>query len=354
MIDRRNHPRQYHHASRAHGRWMLALCAMVAAAVSFVPDESRAQPNFYANKTVTIVVGATAGGGYDTYARAVAPFLGAHIPGNPAVIVRDLPGAGGLSAVRYLDAGAAKDGTVLATFNSGVLTNSFANPDDAKVDLRGLSWLGSLNRSFRFCYFWHGRGFATWADLNGRKQATLGGIGTNSAAYNDIAVMKNLVKANVRAVLGYPGRSEVHLAIERGELDGECGSKEGMPESWFAENKIDIVVRMLEAKSPDVPEGVPWIGEFLKSPEDLSVLRLLTTAMEVGRPYVMSGQVPIDRVSIMREAFVAAASDPQFIELAKKRNLNLSLMTGTEAHELLTRAFATPKRISDRAREIIK
>jgi tripartite-type tricarboxylate transporter receptor subunit TctC len=315
---------------------------------------SNAQSNFYANKTISLVVGATAGGGYDIYARAIAPFLGAHIPGKPNVVVKNMPGAGGFAAVLHLDAGAPKDGTVITTFNTGVLTNSFANPEQAKVDLKGLAWLGSLNRSFRFCYFWRGRGFATWADLHGGKEATLGSIGINSAAYADIALLKNLMKANVRAVAGYPGRSEVHLAIERGELDGECGSTEGVPENWFRDGKVDVLVRLLEAKTPEIPEGVPWVGEFLKTPEDLEVLQLVTTAMELGRSYVLSGQVPADRVAILQNAFEAAANDKQFIELARRRNMGLSLVTGKEAQQLLTKVFATPKRIVDRAREIIK
>jgi len=347
--DRQRHPSLRHWTQGAR-----AICGITTAVFVAFPTASQAQSEFYVNKTITLVVGATAGGGYDVYARAFAPFLSMHIPGKPNVIIRNMPGAGGFAAVQYLDAGAPKDGTVITTFNSGVLTNSFANADQARVDLKGLAWLGSLNRSFRFCYFWRGRGFATWADLNGRKQATLGSIGINSAAYNDIAMLKYLMKANVRAVLGYPGRSEVHIAIERGELDGECGSKEGMPENWFSGNKIDIVARMLESRSPEIPEGVPWLGEFLKDPEDLEVLRLLNTAMETGRPYVMSGQVPADRVTILQDAFAAAARNKEFIELAARRNLNLSLVTGKEAQQLLTTAFATPKRIIERAREIIK
>src|SRR5262249_10465698 len=235
-----SHNQRSLHVWSPRGRTTLAMCAIVAASLASFPGSSNAQPNFYANKTITLVVGASVGGGYDVYARAFAPFLSAHIPGRPNVVVKNMPGAGGLASVLHLDAGAPKDGTVITTFNSGVMTNAFANPEQFKVDLRGLSWLGSLNRSFRFCYFWRGRGFSTWADLNGSREATLGSIGVNSGAYNDIALLKHLLRANVRAVSGYPGRSEVHLAIERGELDGECGSKEGIPEHWFAENKIDI------------------------------------------------------------------------------------------------------------------
>ena len=346
--------RRRDHDSPSRSATALTTGAMVAVSLLACSGPSKAQPNFYANKTVSLVVGASVGGGYDVYARAFAPFLSAHIPGKPNVVVKNMPGAGGLASVLHLDAGAPRDGTVITTFNSGVMTNAFANPEQFKVDLRSLTWLGSLNRSFRFCYFWRGRGFSTWGDLHGSRAATLGSIGVNSGAYNDIAMLKHLLKANVRAVSGYPGRAEGHLAIERGELDGECGSKEGIPEHWFTENKIDIVVRMLEAKSAEVPEGVPWAGEFLKSPEDLEVLRVLTTAMELGRPYVMSGQVPADRVAILQKAFAAAAMDKQFVELANARNIGLSLVTGQDAQQLLAKAFATPKHVVDRAREIIK
>jgi tripartite-type tricarboxylate transporter receptor subunit TctC len=327
---------------------------VAAAALLWSPNLSHAQSDFYSGKTITLVVGASAGGGYDLYARAIAPFLSAHVPGKPNVIVRNMPGAGGLTSVRYLDTGASKDGTVITTFNAGVLTKSFAHAVKDAINFNKLTWLGSLNRSFRFCYFWHGRGFATWPDLFGSKEATLGGIGVNSAAYNDIALLKNLMKAHVRAILGFPGRSEVHLAIERGEVDGECGSKEGIPENWFTDGKMDIVARMLESKSPEVPANVPWVGEFLKDRDDFDVLTLLTTAMELGRPYVMSGEIPADRVAILQKAFVAAARDPQFVTLADSRNMDLSLVTGPEAQQLLTRAYATPKHIADRAREIIK
>jgi tripartite-type tricarboxylate transporter receptor subunit TctC len=235
-----------------------------------------------------------------------------------------------------------------------VLTAAFANSEKGQADFQKVTWLGSLNRSFRFCYFSRVSGFTTWADLHGPKAATMGGIGVGSAAYNDIMLLKNLAGANVRSILGYPGRSEVHLAIERGELDGECGSKEGMPESWFSEDKIAVVVRMLEAKSPEVPEGVPWVGEFVKTADDLAVLRLLTAAMELGRPYVISNQVPPGRIAILQNAFLAAAADKDFIELANKRNLSLSTVTGPEAQQLLASVFSTPKPIANRAKEIIK
>jgi hypothetical protein len=166
-------------------------------------------------------------------------------------------------------------------------------------------------------------------------------------------MLKNLLKANVRAIPGYPGRSEVHLSIERGELDGECGSKEGIPESWFREKKMNIVVRMLEPKSDEILEGVPWVGEFLKDPLDFDVLRLLTAAMDMGRPYVVSGEVPRERLTLLQNAFAAAVQDKAFLEVAKQRGMDVSLVTGQEAQELVTKALA-PKATAEKAKATIK
>lgn len=157
--------------------------AVVVAAFAARVERAHAQTDFYAGKTVTIVVGASAGGGYDIYARAIAPYLGEHIPGKPKVVVQNMPGGGGLTSVLYLDAGAPKDGTVVTIFNAGVLTDAITNPGKTRVDFRKMAWLGSANRSFRICYFWHGSGYKTWNDLGGDKQATLGAIGLNSASY---------------------------------------------------------------------------------------------------------------------------------------------------------------------------
>ncbi len=264
-----------------------------------------AQPDFYAGKRITITVGTSAGGGYDQYARAIAPFLSEHIPGKPAVIVQNMPGAGSLTSVLYLDGAAPKDGTAITLFNAGIITDTITNPAGAKVDLAKMAWLGSANRTFRICYFWQGSGIKSFSDLSRAKTVTMGAIGVGSGSYNDIAILKNLVKQNVRGVLGYPGRTEVHLAIERGELDGECGAIDGLPENWVRDQKINIVARLSDAKTPPNPVDVPWLGDFIKSKEDLQIYRLLTVANELGRPFIVSRQVPEERVAILRRAFEA-------------------------------------------------
>src|SRR5690349_9611147 len=122
------------------------------ALLAIVPHTTKAQSGFYPGKTFRIIVGSSAGGGYDTYARAIAPFLAEHLPGKPTVIVQNMPGGGGMTSVLYLDANAPKDGTVMTLFNAGVTTEVATNPAQAKVDLRKVAWIGSATRSFRMCY----------------------------------------------------------------------------------------------------------------------------------------------------------------------------------------------------------
>ena len=328
---------------------------LFAALVACTAGTAQAQPDFYAGKRITLAVGTSPGGGYDLYARAIAPFLSEHIPGKPTVVVQNMPGAGSLTSVLWLDTNAPKDGTAITLFNAGIITDTITNPAGAKVDLSKVAWIGSANRTFRTCYFWSASGIKSFADLSRQKTVTMGAIGTGgSGAYNDIAILRNLMKQNVRPITGYPGRSEVHLAIERGELDGECGAIDGMPEVWMRDKKVNIVVRLSEAKTPLIADNVPWMGEFIKSPEDLQVYRLLTVANELGRPFIASQQVPAERVAILRKAFKAVLNDKQFIALAAKRKLSLSLTEGEEAAAMIEKLQKTPAALRARAREIIK
>ena len=329
-------------------------CGALAALVATAPQDAIAQSGYYAGKTVRIIVGASAGGGYDIYARALAPFLAEHLPGKPTVVVQNMPGGGGMTSVLYLDANAPKDGTVITLFNAGVITDVVSNPAQAKVDLTKMAWIGSATRSFRMCYFWHTTGIKTWKGLDRSRQVSMGATGASSASYNDSAILKNLLKQNVRAISGYPGRTEVHLAVERGEVDGECGTLEGMPENWFRENKINMVVRLSETKTPEIPDDVPWVGEFVTSELDMQALKLLIAANELGRPYVASRQVPPEQLEMLRAAFDASMRDPNYLALATKRGLGTSAVTGKEAQEMIAQVYTAPKTVTDRAREVIK
>lgn len=310
--------------------------------------------DFYVGKRITLVVGSTPGGGYDAYARTIARFLSAHIPGSPGVVVQNMPGGGSLTSVLYLDATAPKDGTVLTIFNPGVMTESIINPAEAKVNFTKVSWVGSVTPDFRICYTGKKAGIKTWDDLAGRREITLGATGQASLSYNDIQMLRTLFKRNVRAILGYPGRSEVHLAIERGELDGECGSVAGLPDNWIRDDQIDIPLRMAEAPIPGIPASVPFIGTFAKTDEERTILTILTAANDLGRPFIMSKQVPPDRLKILREGFNATMRDKEFLAASEKQNLLVRPTAGEEAERIVVKLYDVPPELAAKAKAAIK
>jgi tripartite-type tricarboxylate transporter receptor subunit TctC len=333
----------------------ISVLAALVAASSALPAAAQTPAEFYAGKTVTLIVGSSVGGGYDSYARNFARFVGNHIPGKPRVIVQNMPGGGSLTAVLHLDAGAPKDGTVITMFNPGVLTEAVTNPGKARVNFSEFGWIGSITRSVRMCYFWHGTGIKTWEDLNRPQQIVMGATGVNSGNYNDVAILKNLFQRNVRAILGYPGRAEAHLAIERGEIEGECGTPDGMPEGWLRDKKVNIVVKMVNKPNPDIPDTVPWIGNFAVSQEDLQVLGVLMAANELGRPLIVSKQVPPDRLKALRAAFDATMQDKEFLAASEKQDLPAHQPAGgEEAEQIVAKLYQAPPAVAERAKDIIK
>src|SRR3977135_2802887 len=163
--------------------------------------------------TLKIVVGSSAGGGYDTYARILARHIGRHIPGQPAVIVQNMPGAAGLKAVQYLDTGAPQDGTVITAFNPGSITESLVDAERIRFKFTGIAWIGSITRDLRVCYAWAATGIKTWDDLKKYKQFNMGAPAQGTSSFVNSAVLKNMFGIAVHHVMGYAGSAEQRLAI---------------------------------------------------------------------------------------------------------------------------------------------
>src|SRR5882757_7758874 len=215
--------------------WAITVTfALSFAALSFTALSSAhhaaAQDSFYRGKTVTIVVGYSAGGGYDQYARLVARHLGRHIPGNPNVIVQNMPGAASMTSVRHLDANAAKDGTAITTFDPGLVLETIAAPETYKVRFSDFQWVGTLLRDIRICYASTASGVRTWDAMMKRKEFLIGNTARGSNAYVNGAILRKVFVAPVRQISGYPGSNEQRLALERGELEGNCGSWTAIPQ----------------------------------------------------------------------------------------------------------------------------
>jgi tripartite-type tricarboxylate transporter receptor subunit TctC len=326
---------------------------LAAGALSLAAASANAQsPEF---KTMTFVVGATPGGGYDAYTRLLARSFGKYLPGAPNVIVQNMPGSGSLKAVLYLDANAPKDGSVITAFNPGIIVESLTAPEKIKFKLSDVAWIGSITADLRACYAWHATGVKNWDDLMKRSNFNIGTQQTGSSSYNNAATLKNLYGAKIKIITGYPGSAEERLAIERGELDGGCGAWSSNPPNWLAENKINPIVKFAPGPIPNLPDSVPFAGDLLKSEDDKTVLKLLTSADALGRPYVASKSVPADRIALLRKAFDAAIKDSQFLAEAAKSDLPIvGSRDGATAEKIIGEIYGAPQRLIDKAKETVR
>jgi tripartite-type tricarboxylate transporter receptor subunit TctC len=325
---------------------VLSLAGLVAAATLARADD------FYKGKTFTIVVGFSPGGGYDVNARGLARHLAAHIPGSPNIIVQNMPGAGSLTSVRYLDVTAPKDGTVMTIFNPGLVTQSIVQPDKVKLDFRKFGWIGVVTPDFRVCYGYGANGVKSWDDMMHRKEFVLGSTARGSGNYINGATLREVFHAPIKQILGFPGSAEQRLAIERGELDGDCGSYSSIPVEWIRDGAAHPFVRFTEQRPPEIPEGVAYIGGFAVTAEQKQILEVLDASDEVGRPFVMSRQVPPDRVAIIRKAFNETMQDKDFRADMEKQQLPVNPMTGEEAEAIVARMMNAPPAVVAKAQAI--
>ena len=325
----------------------LALSASAGAA-------GQEAAGYFAGKTISLVVGVSAGGGYDQYARLLARHMPRYIPGNPAIIVRNMPGAGSLSAVLFTANVAPPDGLTITAFNSGLLNESMSEGDKAKVRFDQFSAIGSMARDLRVCYAWKEKNIRSLDDLAGPKEFVFGGAGQNSSSTNNVVMLRNLFGLKIKVIPAYRGNTEMNLAVERGELDGSCISWSSVPEDWIRNGKINILTVLSRGGDPDIPPSVRFIGDLAQTQEHKDVIDALLSSGEIGRPFIVHKDVPADRLAILRNAFDQAMKDPQLLEEAEKTRLTISAVGGADAQTLVSKLYAFPPAIIEKARLAIR
>ena len=309
--------------------------------------------DFYKGKTVNLTVGFSAGGGYDQYTRLLARHYARHIPGNPDIVVNNMPGASGLKAVQHLGVGAPKDGTVIVAYNSGLITQSMTLPEKVKVNLADYAYVGSITEDIRMCYMWGATGVKTFAEMQKRPKVVFGETGRGSSAYVNERILKEIFGVHLQQVLGYPGSAEKRLAIERGELDGDCGAYSSLSEDWLRNNRINILIRFNQHVAPGMSERIPYAVDLAKDADTKKLLKLFSATGEVGRPYIMSKEVPKDRVKILRDAFMATVKDPKFLKDADKQHLTIiAPMSGDEAQKAVAGIYDAPPQVVAAAKKV--
>ncbi|HTY70003.1 MAG TPA: tripartite tricarboxylate transporter substrate-binding protein [Alphaproteobacteria bacterium] len=311
--------------------------------------------DFYKGRTISLIIGYSVGGGYDLYGRQVARYLGKHIPGNPTVVPQNMPGAGSLKSVMYLYAAAPKDGTAIGTFGRTEAVAPLLTPDEAKFDATQLGWLGSVTSETSTCVTWHTSKVKTWDDAL-KTQFTLAGEGAGADPDVFARLIKNVFGAKVKLVSGYPGTNDQSLAMERGEVDGECGLSWGTLESrhqdWLKADSVNIIVQAALKKEPKLP-NVPFIMDLAKTPEQQQVLKVVLSGQSMARPFAAPPGLPAERLAALRKAFDDTMKDPDFLDETRKARMEVNPITGAELQALLRDVYATPKDVIAKATHAI-
>ncbi len=325
-------------------RWLgaaaVALCLWNAPALA----DDAAVASFYKGRTVQLYVGYSAGGGYDIYARVLARHLGKHIPGNPTIVPQNMPGAGSLRLANYLYNVAPKDGTAIGTFARGMATEPLLGGTGTQFDARKFSWIGSVTDEVSVCAFWHNSGIATWQDMT-TKSYTVGGTG--SASDTDVFpnAIRHIFGLKLKLITGFPGGSDIVLALERGEVNGRCGwswsSLISRNKQLYDSKQIYVPLQLALHKHEDLPD-VPVVMELTKDPKQLAALKLIFARQSMARPYVAPPGLPEERKQALRAAFDATMKDPDFLAEAQRTELEVRPLSGVEIDTLLSELYATP------------
>jgi tripartite-type tricarboxylate transporter receptor subunit TctC len=312
--------------------------------------------DFYRGKTVTMLVSSSPGGGYDVLARAVARFIGKHIPGNPAVIVRNMPGAGGIVATRYIAKQAAPDGLTIAGVQNNTPFEPLLGTKQADYDATKLTWLGTPSIETGLLVVWHESKIKSIADAQ-KMEMTTGASGINSAPSFYARLLNELLGFKIKIILGYTGQNEAYLAMERGELDSPYGvtfwsSLTSTRAEWIRDKKIRILVQYGPEKEPDLPD-VPYGPDLVKNADDKALFEAAYAPLAAGRPFVGPPGLSPERAALLRAAMLATFKDPEFIAEAKRQRLDVNRpISGEEMQAQIGRVYKMPQSVVDRLRSI--
>ncbi len=327
----------------------IPLAVVLSAGLSaFSARAALADPiaDFYKSRQVTLTVGSTAGGGYDLYARLVGRHIGRYLPGNPNVIVTNMPGAGGNTSAAYVANIGAKDGTVIGAVQTGTLLDQLisANAAQLKHDARTLNYVGSANSEVFTCLVDASLPIKSFADLF--QQEII--FGSSGGTTRDMPVaLRNILGARIKLVPGYGGTREIGMAIERKEVNGLCGmgwtSIQSQRPEWFEKKMVRVLVQESAVGDSALnQQGVPLSVSFAKDTEQRQMLELLYSQGVFTRPFIMAPEAPKERVTAMREAFVKALSDPQANAEAVKQKLVITIINGQDLQEMVRKIYSTP------------
>jgi tripartite-type tricarboxylate transporter receptor subunit TctC len=310
---------------------------------------------FYAGKNVTMIIAAGSGGGNDLLGRVVARHIGKHLPGNPTVVPQNMPGAGGINAANHIYNLAPKDGTVLGIVPGSLPIGPLIGVAGARFDAPKLTWVGTPTMITDVCVAMAKAQVKSFQDLLAKELIT-GNTGAGSGPYIYPKALNGILGTKFKLIAGFPSNSDVHLAMERNEIDGVCQPLEaivsGRPD-WIANKTVNVLFQAGARPNPQL-KGVPFIVDLARTPEEKQAVAFLYAGNGLGRPFIAPPGMPAERVRMLRDAFNATMKDPQFLADAGRQKLDVQPEDGEYLAALIKTIYATPKQIVDRVAELIK
>jgi tripartite-type tricarboxylate transporter receptor subunit TctC len=338
-------------------RRVFAWIALFAA-TCWLPAAGRAETveEFYRGKQVVLLVASGVGGGYDTYARAFARHVGKHIPGNPAIIPKNLPAAGGLAAANTLYAVSPKDGLTIAALTNGIAMDPlFGNPG-ARFDALKFNWIGSIGKLQNICATWFQSPIKTIEAVRTR-EVTVAAAGPTSNTTIGPNVLNALLGTRFKIVAGYDPGAGMNLAVESREVEGICGLswstiRASRPD-WIAGGRLNVLVQMALERLPELAD-VPSALDLVADPGNKRVLELILLRQEMGRPIAAPPGVPAERVAALRRAFDATMKDPDFLADARRFQMEIDPLSADQIAATLAAAYGAPAPIVGRAAALVE
>ena len=328
----------------------LSLCLSLASA--------NAQSPFYQGKTLRIIVGASAGGGYDTYSRTIARHMGKHIPGNPTILVDNMPGAGFLISANYMYRVAKPDGLTIGHFIGGLFLQQLLGKPGVEFDARKFEYMGVPTQDNYMIAVNKSTGLTSMDQwLSSKTVVKLGGVGAGSATDDIPKVLAAAIGLPMQLVSGYKGTADVRLAFDSGEIQGVCNAWESFKSTWPKELSSGDLVLLLGTTAKPHPEQpkLPLAINYAKTDEGKQLIRALVHSVgPTARPYVLPPGTPIDRLQILRKAFMDTMKDPEFLADATKAKLDVNPLDGAELDRNVKDVFKLDPKLIPRAKEILK
>jgi tripartite-type tricarboxylate transporter receptor subunit TctC len=328
-------------------------------AVIVVQANAQSVEQFYRGNRINLVVGSTAGGGYDLYARLVARHLPKHIPGQPSIVVQNMIGAGGVKAANYAYGVAPQDGSVLALLQNNNAFLSFYEPGNKAFafDPRKFRWLGSPQQEVGLFVMTTKTGLKSVKDIKSR-EFTVSSVARNSPSTIYPLMINATYGSKLKIVMGYSGVPTALLAVERGEVEGHLASASSAAfrrriAPWIQKGEAKLLMQMAFARDPEYPD-VPTAIELVDSPRNKQILEIAFAPQITGRPFTLGPGVPADRVEALRVAFDLTMKDPEFLNDAKAHKVEINPVSGERIGILLDRVFSTPPDLAAHIRSIAR